>query len=78
MVLERNQSAAPETFFAQGQMTWQPNRRQWWAISAAYIGAALINYDQFDLSGWTSNNPQEYWTAFLVVGAALVVWRLQR
>lgn len=56
---------------------WHPSRKQWLVIWGAYVAAIAVNYDQFDLTGWTSNRPREYWTAFIAIGAALLVWRLR-
>ena len=53
---------------------WIPNRRQWWVIWTAYVLALLINGDYLNAN---TREGVSRVTVFLVIGAMLLVWRLQ-
>jgi hypothetical protein len=52
---------------------WYPNRRQWWALWIGYIVAIVMNGEGVD----PGLHPERA-TVFLVIGIALLVWRLSR
>jgi hypothetical protein len=54
---------------------WYPNRRQWWAIWSGYAAAAFVFFAAHDSYG---DDPEPTsLVAFIVIGAALLVWRLK-